>query len=176
MEKQILFGNNLDVGLLVKDWWLCFLFSLLLLHKQNTSIYKNVYMTLTKTNHLIFLLFLNESEKQLTYQFTLYRTEHTKKEGNVLALISTETSATSGVEKVQLSSSIIPWMKICSGSSSNTCSEEYRGQSAFSEPESRAVRNFIQGRRGSIKMYLTFHSYGQMFLYPWGYDSSVRAR
>ena len=65
-------------------------------------------MTLTKTNHLIFLLFLNESEKQLTYQFTLYRTEHTKKEGNVLALISTETSATSGVEKVQFSSSIIP--------------------------------------------------------------------
>ena len=26
------------------------------------------------------------------------------------------------------------------------------------------------GRRKEIQMYLTLHSYGQMFLYPWGYD------
>ena len=25
-------------------------------------------------------------------------------------------------------------------------------------------------RRSSIKMYLTIHSYGQFFLYSWGYD------
>ena len=25
-------------------------------------------------------------------------------------------------------------------------------------------------RRYDITMYLTLHSYGQMFLYPWGYD------
>ena len=25
-------------------------------------------------------------------------------------------------------------------------------------------------------MYLSFHSWGQMVLYPWGYDSTVRAK
>ena len=62
------------------------------------------------------------------------------------------------------------------GSSGNTCSEEYRGQAAFSEPESRAVRSFVTPRRDKIKLYLTFHSWGQMFLYPWGYDSRVVAK
>ena len=45
-----------------------------------------------------------------------------------------------------------------------------RGPSAFSEPETRSIRDFIMARQSSVKMYLTFHSYGQFFLYPWGYD------
>eukprot|EP00090_Calanus_glacialis_P010672 TRINITY_DN19117_c1_g1_i1.p1 TRINITY_DN19117_c1_g1~~TRINITY_DN19117_c1_g1_i1.p1 ORF type:complete len:281 (-),score=64.59 TRINITY_DN19117_c1_g1_i1:14-856(-) len=57
------------------------------------------------------------------------------------------------------------------GSSNNQCSETYRGPRPFSEPESRAMRDFILARRGNIRMYITFHSYGQMILYPWGYDS-----
>ena len=48
--------------------------------------------------------------------------------------------------------------------------ETYRGPQAFSEPETRAVRDFILNRKYEIQMYLTLHSYGQMFLYPWGYD------
>ena len=56
------------------------------------------------------------------------------------------------------------------GSSNNQCSETYRGTRPFSEPESRAMRDFILARRGNIRMYITFHSYGQMILYPWGYD------
>ena len=48
--------------------------------------------------------------------------------------------------------------------------ETYRGPRAFSEPETEAVKNFILDRKNDIRMYLTFHSYGQMFLYPWGYD------
>ena len=54
--------------------------------------------------------------------------------------------------------------------------ETYRGQRAFSEPETAAVRDFILQRSADIKLYLTFHSYGQMFLYPWGYDSKAVAR
>jgi len=54
--------------------------------------------------------------------------------------------------------------------SNNQCSENYRGPKPFSEPESRALRDFILARRRNIKMYLTFHNYGQMILYPWGYD------
>jgi len=58
------------------------------------------------------------------------------------------------------------------GASADACSEIYRGPRAFSEPETQAVKNFILDRRrvGGWEMYLTFHSYGQMVLYPWGYD------
>jgi len=56
------------------------------------------------------------------------------------------------------------------GASTNPCDETYRGPRSFSEPETAAVRDFIMARRYDITMYLTLHSYGQMFLYPWGYD------
>jgi len=55
------------------------------------------------------------------------------------------------------------------GTSTNPCSEIYKGTYAFSEPETRAVKDFIMSRSG-WQMYLTFHSYGQMILYPWGYE------
>merc|ERR1712051_1167801 len=58
------------------------------------------------------------------------------------------------------------------GASASACSEIYRGPRAFSEPETLAVKNFIlnRSRVGGWELYLTFHSYGQMVLYPWGYD------
>ncbi|XP_014275317.1 carboxypeptidase B [Halyomorpha halys] len=55
------------------------------------------------------------------------------------------------------------------GTSGNPCSEIYRGRSALSENESRALANFIQGLR-NVKAYVTFHSYGQFILIPYGYD------
>ncbi|CAG9564612.1 unnamed protein product [Danaus chrysippus] len=59
------------------------------------------------------------------------------------------------------------------GSSSNPCSEIYRGARAFSEPESRAVSEFIKTSAANFSAYLTYHSYGQYLLYPWGYDNAV---
>merc|ERR1712115_670055 len=56
------------------------------------------------------------------------------------------------------------------GASTDPCKETYRGPYAFSEPETAAVRDFILARRNDLDMYITFHSYGQMFLHPWGYD------
>lgn len=58
------------------------------------------------------------------------------------------------------------------GASVNPCSEIYRGPRPFSEPETNAVKRFIMDRSrvGGWELYLTFHSYGQMVLYPWGYD------
>ncbi|KAL3273900.1 hypothetical protein HHI36_015324 [Cryptolaemus montrouzieri] len=61
------------------------------------------------------------------------------------------------------------------GASANPCAETYRGNSAFSEPETTAVRNFISQPNIPWKAYLSFHSYGQYILYPWGFDSSVPA-
>jgi len=50
------------------------------------------------------------------------------------------------------------------------CSEIYPGSKAFSEPETLAVSEFILARADNLKMYLTFHSYGQYWLIPYGYD------
>lgn len=53
------------------------------------------------------------------------------------------------------------------GSSPDPCAETYRGSSAFSEPESQAVRDLA-----ILKNYGThfnMHSYGNYYLYPWGY-------
>ncbi|XP_077290414.1 carboxypeptidase B-like [Arctopsyche grandis] len=59
------------------------------------------------------------------------------------------------------------------GTSKNPCSEVYAGSSAFSEPESKAIANFIMTSSANFKLYVSYHSYGQYILYPWGYDKVV---
>ncbi|KAK9885358.1 hypothetical protein WA026_010854 [Henosepilachna vigintioctopunctata] len=60
------------------------------------------------------------------------------------------------------------------GASSNPCVETYRGSGPFSEPETAAIRNFISSQTAvPWKAYLSFHSYGQYILYPWGYDRTL---
>lgn len=53
------------------------------------------------------------------------------------------------------------------GSSGSPGSEVYRGPAEFSEPESRAIRQFVEER--DIRVALNYHAYGNYFLYPWGY-------
>lgn len=53
------------------------------------------------------------------------------------------------------------------GSSPNKNSETYHGPSAFSEPEALAVKNFID-THSNITMLLSFHTFSQLVLYPWG--------
>ena len=57
------------------------------------------------------------------------------------------------------------------GASTDPCHMTYRGSSPFSEVETAAVRDFLTSKSG-VRLYLTYHSYGQMILYPWGYDRS----
>lgn len=59
------------------------------------------------------------------------------------------------------------WSEI--GASSNPCSETFRGEKAFSEPETIALRDLMHSLSSDCKFYLTLHSYGQYMLYPWGY-------
>ncbi|HTR53745.1 MAG TPA: M14 family zinc carboxypeptidase [Kofleriaceae bacterium] len=56
------------------------------------------------------------------------------------------------------------------GSSSSKRSEIYRGEYAFSEPESAALRDLA--KREGIAVHVDFHAYGQLLLYPWGYTAS----
>ncbi len=45
----------------------------------------------------------------------------------------------------------------------------YVGPRAFSEPETRAVRNLVA--RELFRGVITYHSFSQLILYPWGYTS-----
>ncbi|XP_076285065.1 carboxypeptidase B [Lasioglossum baleicum] len=58
------------------------------------------------------------------------------------------------------------------GASSDPCHETYAGPRPFSEPETRAMADYILDNKDNIRMYLTLHSYSQMWLVPWGYTYS----
>lgn len=53
------------------------------------------------------------------------------------------------------------------GSSPLTNAETYRGTAPFSEPEIEMVREFTDAHQ--FKMALNYHTYGDLFIYPWGY-------
>ena len=57
------------------------------------------------------------------------------------------------------------------GSSPDPADETYRGPSAGSEPEIQAVRELVV-REGCIRMDLNYHSYGNLWMFPWGYTTS----
>ncbi|CAH0588959.1 unnamed protein product [Chrysodeixis includens] len=61
------------------------------------------------------------------------------------------------------------------GSSSYPCSDIYRGSGPFSEPETKAISEFFRNTAVKFSAYLTYHSYGQYLLYPWGYDNALPA-
>jgi len=56
------------------------------------------------------------------------------------------------------------WME--GGASNNPCVETYGGDSAFSEPETAAVRDFMEQREWAF--YLSLHSYSQLILLSYG--------
>lgn len=53
------------------------------------------------------------------------------------------------------------------GSSPVTSSLVYRGTAPFSEPETQVIRDFVNGRE--FVAWLSYHSYGELLLYGWGY-------
>ena len=61
----------------------------------------------------------------------------------------------------------------CGGSSGSTSSETYRGKSAFSAPETRVFRDLVNARVKNgvqqITAHITFHTNGQLILWPYGY-------
>jgi carboxypeptidase T len=52
------------------------------------------------------------------------------------------------------------------GSSDDTNDDTYHGVSAFSEPETAAVRDFVNARTKAT-MLLTYHTYSELVLWPW---------
>ena len=58
------------------------------------------------------------------------------------------------------------WNEI--GASDNPCTDVYAGPRAFSEPETRAIADFISANKDQIKIFIALHSYSQLWLTPWG--------
>ena len=60
--------------------------------------------------------------------------------------------------------------------STNPRAITYRGPSAFSAPETRAVRDFLASRvvdgRQQIRAAISFHEYGRLVLWPYGYTKT----
>lgn len=57
------------------------------------------------------------------------------------------------------------------GSSPDGFSEVYRGTAAFSEPETRIMRDF--SLQHQFKVVLNYHSFGNVFIYPYGYQEDT---
>lgn len=57
------------------------------------------------------------------------------------------------------------------GTSADSCSDVYKGPSAFSEPETRNVRWIIDNFRNIATM-IDIHSYSELVLFPWGDDNN----
>jgi carboxypeptidase T len=58
----------------------------------------------------------------------------------------------------------------CSGSSASSWAQDYRGTSAASEPETQALMGLAKKVRPSA--YLSYHSYSELVLYPYGCTNS----
>jgi len=59
------------------------------------------------------------------------------------------------------------------GVGKHPCDETYPGPHAFSEPETKAMADFIMRNKDNIKMYVSFHAYSQLLMTPWGHTSAL---
>ncbi|MBI5625248.1 MAG: zinc carboxypeptidase [Elusimicrobia bacterium] len=57
------------------------------------------------------------------------------------------------------------------GASSDPRAETYCGPAPFSEPETASVKSFLEARN-NIKVLLTYHTFSELILYPWGYTDT----
>jgi murein tripeptide amidase MpaA len=59
------------------------------------------------------------------------------------------------------------------GASNHPCDEDYRGPSAFSEPETQAIKDFIESESGKkIKFAFNYHSFGNILIMPFNFDDA----
>ena len=59
------------------------------------------------------------------------------------------------------------------GSGDRSCQGNFNGNFPFSAIETQIVRDAISSVASQSVVYLTFHSYGQYWLTPWGYTADL---
>lgn len=67
------------------------------------------------------------------------------------------------------------WGRDNEGSSPSLSSGVYRGPRPASEPETQAVMRFLESRARRIKYLVSYHSFSDLILYPWGWQSRTLA-
>lgn len=58
---------------------------------------------------------------------------------------------------------------IDSGTSKDPCDDTYGGPKPFSEIECQNIANFLLANKNSLKSYISLHSYGDLWMYGYGY-------
>lgn len=58
------------------------------------------------------------------------------------------------------------------GGSTNPCQDTYSGSGPASEVETEVLVNYLRNNAAMFDAYITVHSYGQYWLYPWGYTTA----
>lgn len=91
----------------------------------------------------------------------------------------TETSISTGIvsdfvpKVVRYLLILIPLnVRVAVGSSSFPCAETYAGPRAFSEPETKSFAAFLERFASQTKIILSFHSFGQYLMWPYGHTTS----
>ena len=49
------------------------------------------------------------------------------------------------------------------------CRDNFGGKFPFSEPETIALKNYITGINLRVEYYISFHAFGQMLMFPFGF-------
>ncbi|PNS18355.1 hypothetical protein CAC42_6172 [Sphaceloma murrayae] len=67
------------------------------------------------------------------------------------------------------------WAPGTGGSSANPCSQTYGGPAPASSPENSGLSALVDKLRDTagLKLYIDWHSYGQYFLFPYGYNETA---
>ena len=61
----------------------------------------------------------------------------------------------------------VDWSGLSEYNPADKCGEYWPGSTSFSEPETKAVRDFIESNKQSLKFIINFHSWGQAFIWPY---------
>lgn len=56
------------------------------------------------------------------------------------------------------------------GGSNDPCESDYRGKEPFSEPETKAMKRFIEKNKEIVSC-MNFHAWGDLWIYPYNYTS-----
>ena len=60
----------------------------------------------------------------------------------------------------------VDWMAMVELDTQEKCGDFWSGSESFSEPETKAVRNFIEQNKQTLKFIINYHSWGQAFIWP----------
>ncbi|KAG6354762.1 hypothetical protein INS49_003843 [Diaporthe citri] len=67
------------------------------------------------------------------------------------------------------------WNPTSSGASADPCGQTYGGEAPSDSPENKGLDGLVRELRDrvGIKLYIDWHSYGQYFLFPYGYNETI---